>query len=202
MMVASVELALSVLDGSQMRGKTLSIQRAKFQMKGQYNPGLKPKRKRKDKDRQKKIQEKLFDWRPDRLPGEPQKCERVVIIKNLFTPEDFDKDVTLLLEYQQDVRSECLKCGDVRKVTIYDRHPEGVAQVTFSEPTEAQACIQLLNGRWFGQRKITAELWDGKTRYKIVETEEEIEKRIDKWDKYLEREEEQREENAKKNNAT
>lgn len=63
---------------------------------------------------------RLFDWRPDRLPGEPQKCERVVIIKNLFTPEDFDKDVTLLLEYQQDVRSECLKCGDVRKVTIYD----------------------------------------------------------------------------------
>ncbi|KAK0180105.1 hypothetical protein PV327_005780 [Microctonus hyperodae] len=141
--------------------------------------------------------EALFDWRPDRLPGEPQKCERVVIIKNLFTPEDFDKDVTMLLEYQEDIRSECSKCGNVRKVTIYDRHPEGVAQVTFSEPTEAEACIKLLDGRWFGQRKITAELWDGKTRYKIVETEEEIEKRIDMWDKYLERED-----NAKKNNAT
>lgn len=46
------------------------------------------------------------------------------------------------------------------------RHPEGVAQVTFREPTEAQACIQLLNGRWFGQRQITAEIWDGKTKYK------------------------------------
>lgn len=46
------------------------------------------------------------------------------------------------------------------------RHPEGVAQVTFREPAEAQACIQLLNGRWFSQRKISAEIWDGKTKYK------------------------------------
>lgn len=54
------------------------------------------------------------------MRGEPLKCERVVIIKNLFTPQDFDREVQLLLEYQQDIRSECLKCGDVRKVVIYD----------------------------------------------------------------------------------
>jgi len=54
------------------------------------------------------------------MRGEPLKCEKVVIIKNLFSPEDFDKEVQLLLEYQQDIRSECLKCGDVRKVVIYD----------------------------------------------------------------------------------
>ena len=63
---------------------------------------------------------RLFDWKPERAPGEPQRHERVVIIKNLFSPEDFDKEVSLLLEYQQDIRSECLKCGDVRKVVIYD----------------------------------------------------------------------------------
>ncbi|KAK1127853.1 hypothetical protein K0M31_003344 [Melipona bicolor] len=127
----------------------------------------------------------LFDWKPERAPGEPLRHERVVIIKNLFSPEDFDKEVSLLLEYQQDIRSECLKCGDVRKVVIYDRHPEGVAQVTFREPTEAQACVQLLNGRWFSQRKISAEIWDGKTRYKVAETDAETEARIAKWDQYL-----------------
>lgn len=63
---------------------------------------------------------RLLDWRPDRMRGEPLKCERVVIIKNLFQPEDFEKDVTLLLDYQKDVRSECEKCGEVNKVTIYD----------------------------------------------------------------------------------
>ncbi|KAG5305588.1 PREDICTED: HIV Tat-specific factor 1 homolog [Acromyrmex echinatior] len=188
--VESVDLALKILDGSQIRGKALSVQRAKFQMKGEYDPALKPKRKKKDKERQKKMQEKLFDWRPERMRGEPLKCERVVIIKNLFAPEDFDNEVQLLLEYQQDIRSECLKCGDVRKVIIYDRHPEGVAQVTFREPAEAQACVQLLNGRWFSQRKISAEIWDGKTKYKITETDAEIEARIEKWDKYLEEDEE------------
>jgi len=53
-----VDLALKILDGSQIRGKTLSVQRAKFQMKGEYDPALKPKRKKKDKERQKKMQEK------------------------------------------------------------------------------------------------------------------------------------------------
>lgn len=187
--VESVDLALKLLDNSEIRGKTVSVQRAKFQMKGEYDPALKPKRKKKDKDRQKKIQQKLFDWRPERLFDEPQKCERVVILKNLFSPADFDKEVQLLLEYQQDIRSECSKCGDVRKVVIYDRHPEGVAQVTFREPAEAQACVELLNGRWFSQRRISAEIWDGKTKYKVTETDAEIEARLAKWDKFLEDEE-------------
>ena len=49
---------------------------------------------------------------------------------------------------------------------VFQRHPDGVAQVTFREPEGADACVALLNGHWFGQRKITAETWDGKTKYK------------------------------------
>lgn len=63
---------------------------------------------------------RLLDWRPDRMRGEPLKCERVVIIKNLFSPEEFEKDVQLILDYQQDLRSECSKCGEVKKITIHD----------------------------------------------------------------------------------
>ena len=63
---------------------------------------------------------RLLDWRPDKLKGEPLKCERVVVLKNLFTPEDFDKEVALILDYQQDIRSECSKCGEVKKVTLFD----------------------------------------------------------------------------------
>ena len=63
---------------------------------------------------------RLFDWRPDKLRGERGKNERIVIIKNLFDPAIFDNDIPLILEYQQDIREECTKCGDVRKVTIYD----------------------------------------------------------------------------------
>lgn len=63
---------------------------------------------------------RLFDWRPDKMRGERSKNEKTVIIKNLFTPELFEKEVELILEYQNSLREECGKCGMVRKVVIYD----------------------------------------------------------------------------------
>ncbi|RZF46519.1 hypothetical protein LSTR_LSTR009301 [Laodelphax striatellus] len=197
----SVELALNLLDGYNFKDHRIKVERAKFTMKGDaYDPNLKPKKKnkKKDKEKMKKIHEKLFDWRPDKLRGMRPRNESVVILKNLFTPEMFDKDVKLILEFQQDIREECQKCGAIRRITVHDRHPEGVAQINFKEVEAADACIQLMNGRWFGQRKITAEAWDGKTKYKIQETEEEIENRIKKWDKFLENEEDEEKKEGKK----
>jgi len=54
------------------------------------------------------------------MRGERSKNEKTVIIKNLFTPELFEKEVELILEYQNNLREECSKCGMVRKVVIYD----------------------------------------------------------------------------------
>ncbi|XP_038206768.1 HIV Tat-specific factor 1 homolog [Zerene cesonia] len=185
--VESVDLALKLLDGSDFKGNKIKVEKAHFQLKGEYNPALKPKKKKKKElEKIKKMQQKLFDWRPEKFIGERSKHERVVIVKNLFHPTDFDKEVQLILDYQQDLREECGKCGDVRKVVIYDRHPEGVAQITMKEPEQADAVIQLINGRWFGKRQITAEIWDGRTKYRIAETDADISKRIDKWDKFLE----------------
>lgn len=183
----SVDLALKLLDGYKFREKEIHVEIAKFTMRGEkYDPSLKPKKKkRKDREKIKKIQEKLFDWRPDKMIGERGKHENVVIVKNLFEKETFDNDVSLLLEYQNDLREECSKCGVVKKVIVYDRHPEGVAQINFKEPDAADACVQLLNNRWFGQRKITAETWDGKTKYKVIETPAETEERLKKWEAYL-----------------
>ncbi|KAM3958848.1 RRM1_TatSF1_like and RRM2_TatSF1_like domain-containing protein barc [Aphomia sociella] len=184
--IESVDLALKLLDGSDFNGQKIKVERAHFQLKGEYNPALKPKKKKKKElEKIKKMQQKLFDWRPEKFIGERSKHERVVIVKNLFHPSDFDKEVQLILDYQQDLREECAKCGEVRKVVIYDRHPEGVAQITMKEPTEADAVVQLINGRWFGKKQITAEIWDGRTKYRIAETDAEISKRIDTWDKFL-----------------
>ncbi|XP_050685199.1 HIV Tat-specific factor 1 [Leptidea sinapis] len=183
----SVELALNLLDGSDVKGNKIKVEKAHFQLKGEYNPALKPKKKKKKElEKIKKMQQKLFDWRPEKFIGERSKHERVVIVKNLFHPTDFDQDVQLILDYQQDLREECSKSGEVRKVVIFDGHPEGVAQITMKEPEQADAVIQLINGRWFGKRQITAEVWDGKTKYKIAETDADISKRINKWDKFLE----------------
>ncbi|XP_072930196.1 17S U2 SnRNP complex component HTATSF1 [Epargyreus clarus] len=185
--IESVDLALKLLDGSDYKGNKIKVERAQFQLKGEYNPALKPKKKKKKElEKIKKMQQKLFDWRPEKFIGERSKHEKVVIVKNLFHPTDFDKDVQLILDYQQDLREECTKCGEVRKVVIYDRHPEGVAQVTMKEPEQADAVVALINGRWFGKRQITAEIWDGRTKYRIAETDADLNKRIEKWDNFLE----------------
>ncbi|XP_026725715.1 HIV Tat-specific factor 1 homolog [Trichoplusia ni] len=185
--VESVDLALKLLDGSDLKGNKIKVERASFQMKGDYNPALKPKKKKKKElEKLKKMQQKLFDWRPEKFIGERSKHERIVIVKNLFHPTDFDQEVQLILDYQQDLREECAKCGEVRKVVIYDRHPEGVAQITMKEPEMADAVVELIGGRWFGKRQITAEIWDGRTKYRIAETDSEISKRINKWDEFLE----------------
>lgn len=185
--IESVDLAIKLLDGTDLRGKKLKVEKAKFQMRGDYDPKLKPKsKKKKEKQKLRKLQEKLFDWRPEKMRGERAKHERTVIVKNVFDPEVFEKDVGLILEYQQDLREECAKCGDVRKVIVYDRHPEGVIQVNMKDPESAEACVSLLNGRWFGKRKLTAEIWDGRTKFKIAETDSQISQRLDNWDKFLE----------------
>nr|XP_026490970.1 HIV Tat-specific factor 1 [Vanessa tameamea] len=188
--IESVDLALKLLDGSDYKGNKIKVEKAHFQLKGEYNPALKPKKKKKKElEKIKKMQQKLFDWRPEKFIGERSKHEKVVIVKNLFHPSDFDNDVQLILDYQQDLREECGKCGDVRKVVIYDRHPEGVAQISMKEPEQADAVIQLINGRWFGKRQITAETWDGRTKFRIAETDAALNQRINKWDKFLEGEE-------------
>ena len=40
----SVNLALTILDGSELKGNTISVGRAKFELKGEYDPKLKPKK--------------------------------------------------------------------------------------------------------------------------------------------------------------
>lgn len=47
------------------------------------------------------------------------------------------------------------------------RHPDGVASVAFKEPEEADTCQVALDGRWFGGRKLSAQLWDGVTDYQV-----------------------------------
>uniref|UniRef100_A0A182SP12 RRM domain-containing protein n=1 Tax=Anopheles maculatus TaxID=74869 RepID=A0A182SP12_9DIPT len=123
------------------------------------------------------------------MRGERSKHERIVIIKNLFEPSLFDREVHLLLEYQTDLREECGKCGTVRRVLLYDRHPEGVAQVTMGDPEEADLVVQIMNGRYFGQRQLTAAIWDGRTKYRIAETDADIDKRRGNWEEFLETDE-------------
>ncbi|XP_028632757.1 HIV Tat-specific factor 1 [Grammomys surdaster] len=181
----SVELALKLLDEDEIRGYKLHVEVAKFQLKGEYDAS---KKKKKCKDYKKKLslQQKQLDWRPERRAGPNRlRHERVVILKNMFHPMDFEDDPLVLNEIREDLRVECSKFGQIRKLLLFDRHPDGVASVSFREPEEADYCIQTLDGRWFGGRQITAQAWDGTTDYQVEETSREREERLRGWEAFL-----------------
>ena len=58
--------------------------------------------------------------------------------------------------------------------------------MTFRQPEEADACIAAVHRRWFDGRTLEAEAWDGRTKYVIQESQEEMEKRLNKWHSFIE----------------
>lgn len=57
--VESVDLACKLLDGADLKGQKVRVEPAQFTMRGDFNPSLKPKkRKKKDKEKLKKMQDK------------------------------------------------------------------------------------------------------------------------------------------------
>uniref|UniRef100_UPI003F5FA392 17S U2 SnRNP complex component HTATSF1 n=1 Tax=Danio rerio TaxID=7955 RepID=UPI003F5FA392 len=180
----SVALAKQLLDETEIRGYRLHVEEARFELKGQFDAS---KKKKKNKEYRKKLQQqqKQLDWRPEKSGEVRKRHEKVIIIQNMFHPTDFEEDPLVLNEYRDDLRTECEKFGQVKKVIIFDRHPDGVASVAFKEPEEADACQVALNGRWFGGRKLSALLWDGVTDYQVEETSREREERLKGWSSFL-----------------
>ncbi|XP_056397323.1 HIV Tat-specific factor 1 [Hyla sarda] len=180
----SVQLALRLLDEYEIRGYKLHVESATFQLKGAYD-ATKKKKKCKDYKKKLSLQKKQLDWRPEKKIETRKRFERVIIIRNMFHPKDFEEDPLVLNEIREDLRSECEKFGQVKKILIYDRHPDGVASVSFKEAEEGDACILALNGRWFGGRQLDVQTWDGVTDYQVEETSREREERLQGWENFL-----------------
>lgn len=68
-------------------------------------------------------------------------------------PEFFD-------DMMADIEHECKLYGDLTCITIEKSAPLGSAFVRFAAPSQAQKCLETMNGRVFAGRKVTAELQD------------------------------------------
>lgn len=185
--VESVELALDHLDGYRYDDDhIIHCERAKFQMKGTYDETRKKPRvtDKKSKMKQKKKIDKLLSWEEKTTPDVKQ---TKVILKNMFTPQEIVDDASLILVIKEDVESKCgeFSC-EPKRVDIYDKHPDGVVAVTFTDPSHAEKCVNTLNNMFYAGQVVKAELWDGKTKFKIKETDEEAEKRVAKWHQDIE----------------
>lgn len=85
-----------------------------------------------------------------------------MVLRNMVGPEDIDDDL------EGEVTEECGKFGQVKRVIIYQERQgeEDGAEVIvkifveFREVVEMNRAIQALNHRWFGGRKVSADVYD------------------------------------------
>ncbi|GLE03006.1 hypothetical protein PINS_up011885 [Pythium insidiosum] len=179
---ASVELAVQLLDKSQIRPEwTIDVSPAVFEQKGaEY---VKHKKPRLDsRARVKRLeQEKALSWNEG--DDGDRAGLRIVVIKHLFTPEEIEDDA-YELELKQEIEEECSKMGEITKITLFSKHVDGVVVVKFASAGSAAKCMEVMNGRFFAGRKLESHFWDG-TDYTHRESKEEEKERAEKFDEWL-----------------
>ncbi|KAM7344920.1 poly(U)-binding-splicing factor hfp isoform 1-T1 [Cochliomyia hominivorax] len=90
---------------------------------------------------------------------------KVIILRNMVGPEDVDETL------QEEIQEECTKFGNVSRVIIFnekqtenedDDEAEIIVKifVEFSTTAEATSAKEALHGRYFGGRRVIAELYD------------------------------------------
>jgi len=116
-------------------------------------------------------QEQAVSWNEEGLGTDPGL--KIVVLKFMFDPTS--NEVTadpagFKRELEEDIREECAKFGEVKKVTVFEAHPDGVATVKFRATRSAEKCIETMKGRYFDGRVISAEFWDGSTDFRQPQT--------------------------------
>uniref|UniRef100_A0A2N9GCG5 RRM domain-containing protein n=1 Tax=Fagus sylvatica TaxID=28930 RepID=A0A2N9GCG5_FAGSY len=163
----SVDLAIQILDGTPLRpeGKIpMSVSLAKFAQKGDKFVAKQVDNKKKKK--LKKTEERMLGWagRDDAKVLIPT----TVVLSHMFTPAEMRADENLRSELQAEVEEECVKLGPVDLVKVCENHPHGVVLVKFKDRKDAQKCIELMNGRWFGGKQVQAIEDDGSVNHASV----------------------------------
>ncbi|KZO98919.1 hypothetical protein CALVIDRAFT_535020 [Calocera viscosa TUFC12733] len=179
----SVTLAITMLDeaelrigeGGSMRVELPDYSSERWKNRKEHTAERRVVDKAKVSRRLKKMDRKIAEWddedgfgpqleKEELAPAPPQ--ARVVVLKHMFTLDELASDPALLLDLKEDVREECEALGHVTNVILYDKEPEGVMTVKFRDLVSAQACILKMNGRYFDKRRIVAELYTGRQRFK------------------------------------
>lgn len=172
----SIDLAMIVIEGLEIRpGHILAVERSEYREGDEENLVLKKKAKR----------AKLYDQSQELSWDEKEEVH--VILKHFFDPKEAATDLTFYDDLRDTIKEECERsCGKVSSVKIFERNPEGVVAVKFTRGYYAQKCIEIMNGRWFDGRQLSAEFYDGISDYYVRETDEDKQLRDKEWSKWLE----------------
>lgn len=139
----SVELAKEMLDQREIKpGFKISIEKARFEQKGDYVPRKKIEIDKINLIKQKADQEKMLSWNEG---GETEdKGLKIVILKHMFTIEESHQDENYFKDLEIDIREECKeKLGIIQRLKIFENNPEGVILIKFKNSNSAEGCIKV-----------------------------------------------------------
>lgn len=71
-------------------------------------------------------------------------------------------------------------------VLVSQGNKEGAIALKFKAGVSAEKCIEVMHGRFFGGRKVECAYFDGKTDYRVKESEEDEAKRLKEFGDWLE----------------
>ena len=195
----SVELALQLLDEAPFRPSVsaqddslpIRVSRAKFEQHGDKFEKKAPVSNAKRKVA-KLAAIQAIDWDEGdngRITG-GRKGLRIIVLKHMFQPSDLLKDEdAVLAKLEHDVHTECEQWGEVEKITVFSKHPEGIVVVKFAQPAAASTAVTEFHGRDHNGKQIEAIFWDGVTDFTVRDEEKEkieSEKRQEEFGKWLE----------------
>ena len=164
----SVQMAVDVLSGGYIRPAfQITVTRAEFKendskvrKKGVEDGGGEGGRGKKSTVSHQQVKvamsamSQALSWNEDDDGGASKfSFLKIVVLENMFTPSDFD-DEEFLPELEEDIATECGKVGEIEKITVFSSNPRGIVVVKFSTAFAAQRCIELMDGRFFGGKKI------------------------------------------------
>lgn len=168
----SVELAVEILNEGMLRpGWPLNITKAVFHQKASTageKSKTEPVKKRRLNEAKAKVAraaaKQALSWSEADDSGLGGKALRIVVVKNMFEPSDCES-AEFIEDLRKDLEIECTALGPLEKMTIFERHPEGVIVIKFGTAFAAEQCVKLMNGRFFAGRKLQSFYWDGSTDY-------------------------------------
>lgn len=190
-MAPSVDNALSILDGVPLRAgeQGLKVERASFEHKEVEGIGVDQVAKRRKEEmqseeakrrglRRKALVTEALSWADE--GQESNFAHRIVILKNVFDAANADYEIV-----RADMEEGCSACGTVQKVSVFERNEEGAVAIKFLNLEACVKCIEVMDGRWYDGRKLSAEFYDGTKNFQYKETAEERAMRESKWEEWL-----------------
>jgi HIV Tat-specific factor 1 len=116
---------------------------------------------------------KLAEWSDDEDPAIAEtyaapknKWNKFAIIRKAFTLAELAEDDAAILDIKDDMRTAAEECGDVTKVVLFDKEPEGILTVRFRQFEQAEAFVQKVNGRGYSGQKLQVTLAEDRPKFR------------------------------------